>query len=155
MASNSDKRRGPARIKLPLWALAVLAGVFLVVVIASSAWLFNTVRSLASAGPNEIAEFNPTEVDSERQPVASELDPAADEGEPLPIIVPEELEPWSGSERINILFLGTDQRCDEVGPTHSDTLMLATIDPETMSATLFSLLFEYPTCCGGCLPWDR
>ncbi len=42
-------------------------------------------------------------------------------------------------ERVNILLLGVDLRCDEEGPTHSDTIMVATIDPVSRSAALLSL----------------
>ncbi len=138
MTSNSD-RRDSSRIKLPPWALAVVAVGFLVVVIASAVWLFNTVRDIASASSNELPEFTPTEIDSIEQSAETGSEQDEAKNEPLPVIVADELKPWSGTERINILFLGTDQRCDETGPTHSDTLILATVDPKSMSAALFSL----------------
>lgn len=141
MASEQNNRREPARIRLPLWALAVLAVALLVATLAGALWLFNTVRDIASASSdNAIAEFTPgADVDTLDQLPESESDLGEIESEPPPAIIVEELEPWSGTERVNILFLGTDQRCEETGPNHSDTLMLATIDPESMSAALFSL----------------
>lgn len=48
---------------------------------------------------------------------------------------------WGGSERVNILVLGVDQRDDErsIGlPTRSDTLMIASLDPEQRTAALIS-----------------
>ncbi len=141
MASDPNNRRAPARIILPPWALILLALILLIAVLGSAAWLFTTVRDIASdsSNNNELVEFMPTEGAAMEQPFEIEVEQAADESEPLPVIVADELEPWSGDDRVNILFLGTDQRCDETGPNHSDTLMLATIDPESMSAALFSL----------------
>jgi polyisoprenyl-teichoic acid--peptidoglycan teichoic acid transferase len=47
---------------------------------------------------------------------------------------------WTGNERINILLLGIDKRDNEpINGTRSDTIMLASIDPETKSAMLVSL----------------
>ena len=139
VASDPNSRRGPARIRLPLWALAFLVVVLLVGVSAGAVWLFSAARDFASASLSEAVEFTPGEVETAVQLSEAGSDQSEIESEPLPAIVVDELEPWSGTERINILFLGTDQRCEETGPNHSDTLMLATIDPENMSAALFSL----------------
>ncbi len=47
---------------------------------------------------------------------------------------------WKGTERINILLMGLDQRENERGqPTRSDTLIVLTIDPATKSAGMLSL----------------
>ena len=142
MAPDSNKRRDPARIRLPLWALSILSVALLAGVIAGAVWLFNTVRDIASASQNtnELVEFTPgDDLQTDALPDLSQPAEESVEEEPLPVIIADELEPWSGTERVNILFLGTDQRCDEVGPNHSDTLMLATIDPETMTAALLSI----------------
>lgn len=48
---------------------------------------------------------------------------------------------WRGTEKINVLLLGVDQREDErqIGlPTRSDTLMVVSIDPVQKSAALIS-----------------
>jgi LCP family protein required for cell wall assembly len=50
-----------------------------------------------------------------------------------------ESKPWNGAERVTILMLGIDQRCDLPGPTHTDTMMLVTVDPVDMSAAVLSL----------------
>jgi LCP family protein required for cell wall assembly len=54
-------------------------------------------------------------------------------------VSPDSIPTWSGTERVNILLLGVDLRCDEEGPTHSDTIIVATIDPISQSAALLSL----------------
>jgi len=53
--------------------------------------------------------------------------------------IPESLPAWSGSERVNILLLGVDLRCDETGPTHSDTIIVASLDPVSRSGAVLSL----------------
>lgn len=47
---------------------------------------------------------------------------------------------WKGSERVNILLIGLDQRPDEKGqPTRGDTLIVVTVDPKTKSAGMLSI----------------
>jgi LCP family protein required for cell wall assembly len=139
MTPDSDNERESADTRRFPWIYMILALGLLITFLAGAVWLFNSVRDIASVSSNEIVEFTPGEVESAAQP--SDQNPAPDEeqDEPLPIIIADELEPWSGTERINILLLGTDRRCEETGPNHSDTLILATIDPKRMTATLFSL----------------
>ena len=102
-------------------------------------WLFRTVQDVASASTSKIAEFTIVE-----EGVAIEQSPGGDtvpgnSEQPLPVIAPDELKRWSGNERINFLFLGVDQRCDEEGPTHTDSIMVVTVDPLSMSSALLSL----------------
>ncbi len=40
---------------------------------------------------------------------------------------------------MTFLLLGVDKRCEEDGPTHSDSIMLASVDPLEKSAVLFSI----------------
>jgi LCP family protein required for cell wall assembly len=55
-------------------------------------------------------------------------------------VVKTVLPDWQGTDRINILLLGIDKRDDEpINGTRSDTIMLASIDPETKSASLVSI----------------
>jgi LCP family protein required for cell wall assembly len=46
---------------------------------------------------------------------------------------------WPEGERINVLLLGTDQREGEAGPPRTDTIVVATLDPQTRSAGMLSL----------------
>ncbi len=50
-------------------------------------------------------------------------------GEPLP----------QKMERVNILLLGTDERKGEHGPWRTDTMIVATIDPASMTAGMLSI----------------
>lgn len=59
-------------------------------------------------------------------------------GGPVPIPAPPE---WDGTERINILLLGTDTRgVKSESYSRSDTMMIASIDPVDKDIHLFSLL---------------
>ena len=139
MTADSDPNQDSLRGKRPPWLYVILAVALLMAFLASAFWIYNTVRDIASASSNDMVEFTPNDVEDAAQP--SELDSTQTEveTEPLPVIIAEDLEPWSGAERINVLLLGTDRRCEETGPNHSDTLLLATIDPQIKKATLFSL----------------
>ena len=55
-----------------------------------------------------------------------------------PLVLPP---PWHGKERINVLILGVDDRPWDPtwGPPRSDTVILATLDPQTMTAGAISL----------------
>src|ERR1700716_157865 len=55
-------------------------------------------------------------------------------------VVKTVLPDWTGTERVNILLLGIDKRDDEpIAGTRSDTIMVASIDPETRAASLISI----------------
>lgn len=54
---------------------------------------------------------------------------------------PQEPPKWEGTERVNILLLGGDARgLTKNEPPRSDTMMVASIDPATKQAYLFSIL---------------
>ncbi len=52
-------------------------------------------------------------------------------GEPIPT--------WEGKERVNILVMGIDARPGEEGPWRTDTMMVLTVDPLTLSAGMLSI----------------
>jgi LCP family protein required for cell wall assembly len=52
---------------------------------------------------------------------------------------PEAVPDWSQRERINIMLLGVDQRPDEEGPWRSDTIIIITVDPRSMTAGALSI----------------
>ncbi|MBD2871231.1 LCP family protein [Paenibacillus arenilitoris] len=66
-----------------------------------------------------------------------ETAPAADNPEATPVPIPE----WEGTERVNILLLGGDARgLDEGQTARSDSILVASFDPVTKKAHLFSVL---------------
>ena len=48
-------------------------------------------------------------------------------------------EPWQGTDRVNILVLGVDERESEEGPWRTDTILILTVDPLTLSAGMLSV----------------
>lgn len=137
MSSNSREPRRNSGIQLPVWALLLLVGLGLLLLILSSVWLFRTVRGLAAV-TDSVAEFNPATGQESPGQTAPDVQAGtipSQSGQAPPASLPT----WSGTERVNILLLGVDLRCDEEGPTHSDTIIVATIDPVSQSAALLSL----------------
>ncbi len=65
----------------------------------------------------------------------------ASEGTPLPGGTPEisTRVVWDGKERVNILAMGIDQRSYEEGPWRTDTMLVLTLDPVTMSGGMLSI----------------
>lgn len=61
-------------------------------------------------------------------------------GTPLPgtpVVEPRKV--WDGKERVNILALGVDQRTYEDGPWRTDTMIVLTLDPVTMTGGMLSI----------------
>ena len=139
MSVDSRRPRRDSGVRLPLWALGLLVIIGLVFLIASSVWLFRTVQSMATSPDAEVAEFDPSFQPApgvEVEPGNTTSDPSVAPDEPIEAVA---VEPWSGTSRVNILLMGVDLRCDEEGPTHSDTMMLATIDPVSRRAAMLSI----------------
>lgn len=141
MKSTTSRRREPARIRLPLWALLSISAVVLALVAAASVWIYRSVQQgIVSTWQIADVSFEPAGDASAAEPSNPEQSSApAVENEPAPILSGNALKPWQGRERVSILLMGIDQRCDEVGPTHTDTMMVLTIDPLGLSAAVLSL----------------
>ncbi|KAA3662582.1 MAG: LytR family transcriptional regulator, partial [Chloroflexi bacterium] len=139
MKSMTSKRREPSRVRLPLWALIAIIATALAVVIGASIWLFQTARGMASAWELTSPEFEAGSPSQVNAPVTTNSPPVTGNEDSLPIISTDALKPWTGRERVTILLLGIDQRCEENGPTHTDSMMLLTIDPVGLSAAVLSL----------------
>ncbi|MEM7335873.1 MAG: LCP family protein [Chloroflexota bacterium] len=143
MSSSPSSRRKPARVRLPLWALAVVALAFAGVIIWASVWLFQTTQTMASAWEITNPEFQQTNTTIVQEPSSVNLSESGpevvEETNPISVLSTDVIKPWSGHERITILLLGIDQRCDETGPPHTDSMMVLTIDPVGKTASLLSL----------------
>lgn len=46
---------------------------------------------------------------------------------------------WKGTERVNVLLLGVDERPQENGMARTDTMMVLTLDPTTLQAGVLSI----------------
>ena len=59
---------------------------------------------------------------------------------PAPVLALNDMGRWEGTDRINILLMGIDQRPDEnPDTTRTDTMILLSIDPQTGSAGMMSI----------------
>ena len=140
MNPGTSSRRPPSRFRLPLWLLLLLGALFLLLLGWGTVWLFQTTRAMASAWEISSPEFTAVSEQQPDAPSSADAPLLADENNPQDLS-PSNLfiKPWSGQQRINVLLLGIDQRCDETGPTHTDSMMLLTIDPVGKSAAMLSL----------------
>ncbi len=93
----------------------------------------------ASCGASTTTLNGPT-LNEEGTPVATS---AVENLPPPPVNIPSANlpEPWDGASRVNILFLGLDERdwVQGLGAPRSDTMILFTIDPLTKSAGMISI----------------
>jgi LCP family protein required for cell wall assembly len=131
-----------------LWGFGVLLVVAIILIAATAFWLFRTVQGMAASWDASEPEFAVPAQEEEAQdasvnpwplgePIVTPGAIAGDNTEPSSPIAA--LQPWSGRERVTILLLGIDLRCDEEGPTHTDSMMVLTIDPVGLSAAALSL----------------
>jgi LCP family protein required for cell wall assembly len=139
MTTRSKKRRAQSGVRLPLWALIAIIFVGLLVLVGSSVWLFRTIRGMSSSLEISSPDFGSVTEPIPGAAVTIDENPNNADEEPLPLLSADALKPWSGTERVSILLLGIDQRCEEEGPTHTDTIMVLTIDPVGLSASVLSL----------------
>ena len=91
--------------------------------------------SQCDTSPSPSAAGGPTDAPVDTSsPEPSDSGPAP-QGSDLPAA---SIPPWNGTERLNILLIGSDQRPQE-GTFNTDTLIVASIDPTTRQVAMFSL----------------
>ncbi len=142
MGTNTPNRRQSTGIRLPLWAVGLLGVLLLVILLLGSYWLFKTIQSAVASFEVIDPKFTTTVIeDAPDNEAAAPNDPVVNSSDNVaaPIISADALEPWTGTERVSILLLGIDQRCEENGPTHTDSIMVLTIDPVGQEASLLSI----------------
>ncbi|HUS94545.1 MAG TPA: LCP family protein [Patescibacteria group bacterium] len=139
MTSRNSRPDSSSGSRLPLWVLGILAAIVLAFLIISSIWLFRTVLGLASDLDLPNPDFG--QIDEPAEGSSAGTNSSADETEPdsESIFSSPLPQKWSGHDRVTILVLGIDQRCEEDGPTRTDTMMLLTMDPVGLSAAALSL----------------
>jgi polyisoprenyl-teichoic acid--peptidoglycan teichoic acid transferase len=141
MVSDTEGRQPYSLTQLPRWFYGVVGLIILLFLAASSLWLHQTVRDMVATFEISEPELGPVADEASAGSMDTDTGLAApqvvDTGQPL--ISAEALNPWPGVEPVTLLLLGVDQRCDEDGPTHTDTIMVATIDPVAQSVSILSL----------------
>lgn len=119
--------------------MGLLIAIGIIFLAASSAWLFGAVRSFFEGWEVSESVFrsdNDPPSSGSGDPSDPSSNPAAESG---PFLSPDAFKPWSGRERVTILLLGIDERCDETGPTRTDTMMVFSIDPVGMTGAILSI----------------
>lgn len=140
MTSKSPRNRSNSGIRLPLWGLGLLGLVIILFIIISSIWLFRTVLDMASELDITNPVFGEVAEPVDDQEIAEpQVESSGSSGEPQAIISNPLPQRWSGLDRVTILILGIDQRCEEDGPTRTDTMMVLTVDPVGLSGAVLSL----------------
>jgi LCP family protein required for cell wall assembly len=119
----TSQRNNP-RSDLAGWFWRALAFAFGVTLVVASYLVYITVRDYF-ANQQMIALADTT------VPTIATPEPDAT---PAP-----ELPRWNGHGRVNVLLLGIDQREGEEGPWRTDTILVLTLDPVTMSAGMLSI----------------
>ncbi len=121
---QSQKKRQTSSNMKQKFLTASLIVLFLTIAVVASLLVFDYVRQITAASTSW-PPFTMKPEEEENPEV--EYEP----GNPLPT--------WPGKERVNILVMGIDQRENEEGPWRTDTMMVLTIDPVTMSGGILSI----------------
>ncbi len=61
------------------------------------------------------------------------------QAQPTPTQYVDTIQSWTGTDRINILLLGVDDRGDTTAPPRSDTMILVSIDPSSKTVGMVSI----------------
>lgn len=149
MSTNSQNRRSSG-FRLPLWGLALLITLTAVVVLgflgSTGLWLYRTIET--AVAESNIQQQSPTFANNPN-PANNASNSAGQETGDNTAVMPgdsdsppltaDEIPAWEGRERVTILLLGVDTRCEETGPDRTDSLMLVTVDPVGQTAGILSL----------------
>jgi LCP family protein required for cell wall assembly len=119
---NARRMRGSSSIAQTLFT-AGLVILFLIIAGAIGFFVFDRVYEFTFAD-NNLPDFT---IEHNSSPSEIVYDPE----QPLPR--------WEGTERINILAMGIDQRENEEGPWRTDTILVLTLDPVTTSGGMLSI----------------
>ena len=142
MKSNSSRRNLP-RVRLPLWAVLLLGLGIIILLIGSSVWLYQTVQAAVSSleviNPDFANSGSSNDSAQELPAPSSDVQPIQSDNDSNPILSTDAFHRWEGKNRVSILLMGIDQRCEEDGPTHTDSMMVLTVDPGGLSAAVLSL----------------
>lgn len=119
-----NAQRSSSRSGIPGWFWGALAFAFAGTLLVASFMVFVRVRDYVA--------------DQQVVNLADEPLPFINTPEPDVTAVPE-LPRWNGYERVNVLLIGIDERKGEEGPWRTDTVLVLTLDPVTMSAGILSI----------------
>jgi LCP family protein required for cell wall assembly len=131
--SSSTNQGSTRKGFLPRWLVKVLAAAFLLAALLSVYLVYVSVRDLAAAwSETGLPSF---------QISGSGGGEEQDQAMATPVLLEELPEPWNGTDRVTILLMGLDYRdwSSGEGPPRTDSMMLATLDPVSLSAGMMSI----------------
>jgi len=118
---NSTQVKRTSSLPQKLFTAGLIVA-FLVVAGAAAFFVFDQVRQFIAS-----SEMLPDFTIESEEPQEITYDPA----QPLPR--------WESTDRVNILAMGIDQRESEQGPWRTDTMLVLTLDPVTISGGMLSI----------------
>ncbi|HEX9679879.1 MAG TPA: LCP family protein [Anaerolineales bacterium] len=133
---NPPTRTVRRDLALPNWMIWALAAAFTAAAVVTALLVYNAAHNLAFAW-NGGTGLNPFQA-----PAGSDIDATAMPGAtPTAELLQGTPEPWNGTDRITILFMGLDYRDWESddGPPRTDSMMLVSIDPVARTAGMLSI----------------
>lgn len=145
LVSDEAKRRPPTRVRLPLWAIVGLSILLTALLALGGIRLFHWmvilssnigVSSLQAPGIGEGGAVQPGVANLPGNPFPT---PAITATPGPSLFSVDAFQAWTGRDRVTVLLLGIDLRCEESGPTRTDSMMLVTLDPVGKSIAALSL----------------
>jgi LCP family protein required for cell wall assembly len=125
---------------LPAWLSVALSIAFVFSGVAVVIFAYLTVQVIWNRPVNPVEEAA-----VEVAGIGLQLDqegpapaPTLSVGEPTPTQVPTR-EPWTGTDRVNVLLMGIDRRPGEPFVSRTDSMMLVSIDPVGHTASILSI----------------
>jgi LCP family protein required for cell wall assembly len=98
------------------------------------AFLFTGFQTGYRLTHGEGPALNPIEWSWGREPTSGRVVPLS-----TPVHVTRPLPMWSGSERLNLLLMGLDQRPGSASPARADVIMIASVDPTQRKVRVLSI----------------
>ncbi|HET9613436.1 MAG TPA: LCP family protein [Candidatus Limnocylindrales bacterium] len=151
VAANGDGRLGRPRLVVNPVSVAGLVAVILVMAgVHVAVARYDVIALNALNDPCTFISDQTPENCDQSTPPPSGSDTATDEPLDSPTPTPTEppsqgtplpqqtIPPWNGTDRLNILLIGTDQRPAD-NTFNTDTLIVVSIDPTTKQVAMFSL----------------
>jgi LCP family protein required for cell wall assembly len=135
--SKSEKKRATKST----WVIVGLLIAFLIIAGVAAYLTYTNVKDFVAAW--NITDLPGIVVDPETgaTQIAPEIVPGVENPPPPAIVIGPEPVPWDGASRVNILVMGLDYRdwISGEGAPRTDTMVLASVDPLTMSAGLLTI----------------
>ncbi|PIE82350.1 MAG: hypothetical protein CSA11_00980 [Chloroflexi bacterium] len=131
---NRSKSHIPGWLAFALSVAFVLSSVAVIIF----AYLTFQVVMKRPLNPVESDAVAVADVDLQLEQAGPAAAPTVSVGMPTPTLFPTH-EPWEGTDRVNILLMGIDRRPGEAFISRTDSMMVASIDPETETISILSV----------------